>query len=178
MKHVMLRLLTLVLALTLFTSSALAYTKLQKGVSGYNVLYMQLALKYLGYSIETDGKYGPATANVVRAFQRDHKLTVDGVAGEKTLTLLYSLAPAYDPERQANPTAMPTAAPVVNPTPAPSGDGNALGVTGGGSLNLRQGAATNATVLASIRKIEDLMRTSPDMSATIRDISSNINARS
>ncbi len=150
MKHVMLRLLTLVLALTMFMSSALAYTKLQKGMSGDHVLYMQLALKYLGYSIETDGKYGAATANVVRAFQRDHKLTVDGVAGEKTLTLLYSLAPVYDPERQTNPTAVPTAAPVVNPTPASSGAGNALVVTGGGSLNLRQGAATNAKVLASI----------------------------
>ena len=88
MKHFVTRLLAFILALTLLTSSALAYTKLQKGMSGDNVLFMQLALKYLGYSIDTDGKYGAATANVVRAFQRDHKLTVDGVAGEMTLSLL------------------------------------------------------------------------------------------
>ena len=35
----------------------------------------------------------------------------------------------------------------------------------------------HATVLSSIRKIEDLMKTSPDMAATIRDINSNISAR-
>ena len=35
----------------------------------------------------------------------------------------------------------------------------------------------HATVLASIRKIEDLMKTSPDMASTIRDINSNISAR-
>ena len=36
----------------------------------------------------------------------------------------------------------------------------------------------HATVLASIRKIEDLIKISPDMAATIRDINSNIRARS
>ncbi len=36
----------------------------------------------------------------------------------------------------------------------------------------------HATVLASIRKIEDLIKISPDMAATIRDINSNISARS
>ena len=34
-----------------------------------------------------------------------------------------------------------------------------------------------ATVLASIRKVEDLMKTSPEMAATIRDITSNINSK-
>ena len=35
----------------------------------------------------------------------------------------------------------------------------------------------HATVLASIRKIEDMIKISPDMAATIRDINSNISAR-
>lgn len=35
----------------------------------------------------------------------------------------------------------------------------------------------HATVLSSIRKIEELMKTSPDMAATIRDINSNISAK-
>ncbi|NCC68645.1 MAG: chromosomal replication initiator protein DnaA, partial [Clostridia bacterium] len=36
----------------------------------------------------------------------------------------------------------------------------------------------HSTVLSSIRKIEDLLRTDPDMNGTIRDITSNINSRS
>ena len=35
----------------------------------------------------------------------------------------------------------------------------------------------HATVLSSIKKIEELMKTSPDMASTIRDITSNINAK-
>ena len=35
----------------------------------------------------------------------------------------------------------------------------------------------HATVLSSVRKIEDMMKTSPDMSGTIRDITSNINSK-
>jgi len=36
----------------------------------------------------------------------------------------------------------------------------------------------HSTVLSSIRKIEDLLRTDPDMNGTVRDITSNINSRS
>ncbi len=36
----------------------------------------------------------------------------------------------------------------------------------------------HSTVLASIRKIEEMIKTDPDMAATVRDISSNINSRS
>ena len=36
----------------------------------------------------------------------------------------------------------------------------------------------HSTVLQSIRKVENLLRTDPDMSSIVRDISSNINARS
>ena len=34
----------------------------------------------------------------------------------------------------------------------------------------------HATVLSSIRKVEDLLRTDPKMAATVRDITSNINS--
>jgi chromosomal replication initiator protein len=34
----------------------------------------------------------------------------------------------------------------------------------------------HATVLSSIRKIEDMLKTEPSMSAKIRDISSNVNS--
>lgn len=36
----------------------------------------------------------------------------------------------------------------------------------------------HSTVLSSIRKIEDLLRTDPEMNGTVRDITSNINSRS
>ena len=35
----------------------------------------------------------------------------------------------------------------------------------------------HSTVLSSIRKVEDLLKTDPDMNYTIRDITSNINSR-
>jgi chromosomal replication initiator protein len=34
----------------------------------------------------------------------------------------------------------------------------------------------HATVLSSIRKVEDLLKTDPSMAATVRDITSNINS--
>ena len=39
------------------------------------------------------------------------------------------------------------------------------------------GGRNHATVLSSIRKVEDMVRTRPDMAATIRDITSNINSK-
>ena len=36
----------------------------------------------------------------------------------------------------------------------------------------------HSTVLSSIRKIEDMIKTDPEVSATVRDISANINSRS
>lgn len=38
-------------------------------------------------------------------------------------------------------------------------------------------ARNHSTVLSSIRKIEDLLKTDPDISGTVRDITSNINSR-
>ena len=34
----------------------------------------------------------------------------------------------------------------------------------------------HATVLSSIRKVEDLLKTDPNMAGTVRDITSNINS--
>jgi chromosomal replication initiator protein len=35
----------------------------------------------------------------------------------------------------------------------------------------------HSTVLSSIRKVEDLLKTDPEISRTVRDISGNINSR-
>ena len=132
MKHAWTRLISLCLALLLAAPQALAYSKLQKGAKGVEVLAMQDALKKLGFSITADGKYGDATVKAVKAFQKQYGLTVDGVAGNKTLTLLYSLADMTAPRAVTTPTPdVPTA--VVT--------------TGGGSLKLRAKASTASSVV-------------------------------
>lgn len=85
--------LALAMALALVASSALAanYTTLRYRDQSSDVKTMQQALVALGYSTGgTDGKFGPTTEKAVRQFQKDNGLTVDGVAGNATLTLLYS----------------------------------------------------------------------------------------
>ncbi|MBQ9264407.1 MAG: SH3 domain-containing protein, partial [Clostridia bacterium] len=141
MKHALIRLVCVLLALTLMMSSAMAYNKLKKGSKGIEVMTMQEALKGLGYDIAVDGSYGNATVNVVKTFQKTYGLTVDGVAGNKTLTLLYSLASA----------ASATPAPAASGT-VPAGANTAVVTTTGGSLNFRAKASTasNVVVLAYI----------------------------
>ena len=142
-------LMLLSLLCALLCVPALAYDKLEKGMEGQDVLNMQLALKSLGYSIDTDGKYGAATVRVVKSFQRQHRLAQDGVAGNQTLTLLYSLAPAYAPGNGTAPTAIPYITPP--PAAAPStAAGTATVITTGGSLNLREGASSSAKTILTI----------------------------
>ncbi|TEB17316.1 D-gamma-glutamyl-meso-diaminopimelic acid endopeptidase CwlS precursor [Pelotomaculum sp. FP] len=67
---------------------------LKQGMSGDNVLKLQTKLSELGYYQGTpDGAFGPGTRSAVANFQYDNKLTVDGVAGEKTLLALQSANP-------------------------------------------------------------------------------------
>ncbi|MBR6187203.1 MAG: SH3 domain-containing protein [Clostridia bacterium] len=142
MKRALIRFVSVVLILILITPAGRASEKLKQGDSGSTVLQMQLALQSLGYSIKTDGKYGKDTVAVVKEFQRDYKLTADGVAGSNTLSLLSILAPAYFSG---------TSSSAPSPTPVPT---NANGITSarviGGSLNLRTGAAETASIVTEI----------------------------
>ena len=147
MKHISMLLVLILLAEVFFTFPALAYDKLEKNMSGPDVMNMQLALKSLGYSIDADGKYGALTAKVVKAFQRAHSLTVDGVAGNQTLTALYLLAPAYAPEKNGGATDIPFTTPTAAPS-VPSAD-MAVAVSPGG-LNLREAASASARVITVI----------------------------
>ena len=65
--------------------------KLQRGDSGQDVYNLQNALKYLGYTVTLDGKYGYDTMNAVKSFQQDQGLTADGVAGKQTLARVSEL---------------------------------------------------------------------------------------
>lgn len=54
-------------------------------MNGPDVVRLQKALSTLGYFQEScDGIYGLGTAEAVRAFQTDHALTPDGIAGAET----------------------------------------------------------------------------------------------
>lgn len=59
------------------------------GSRGEEVRQIQTKLKNLGYlQGNVDGIYGNQTKEAVTAFQRDHGLSPDGIAGEKTLAAL------------------------------------------------------------------------------------------
>ncbi len=64
---------------------------LKVGSTGEDVTLLQERLKELNYfSGDADGIYGSNTATAVRMFQRTNGMTVDGVAGVKTLTAVYA----------------------------------------------------------------------------------------
>ena len=73
-------------------SSSDTSTSLQKGSSGTEVRNLQYVLAELGYyDGSINGEYGHTTADAVRAFQINNDISpVDGVAGPKTLKVIYS----------------------------------------------------------------------------------------
>lgn len=61
------------------------------GAQGPMVVELQTRLKELGYyEGAIDGDFGNGTKAAVEAFQQTNGLETDGIAGQKTLTLLYS----------------------------------------------------------------------------------------
>ena len=66
---------------------------LKYGDSGSRVTEMQTALVKLGYNTNgVDGRFGAGTQRAVISFQKDNGLEADGLAGTKTLELLYAKA--------------------------------------------------------------------------------------
>ena len=64
---------------------------LKEGMNGSGVRSLQTQLKSLGYYTgSVDGDYGAGTTSAVTAFQGDHGLTQDGVAGKATLNAIYA----------------------------------------------------------------------------------------
>lgn len=58
--------------------------QLDKGCASPSVETMQNLLADVGYDIVVDGRFGKDTDAVLRQFQKDYKLTVDGIAGPLT----------------------------------------------------------------------------------------------
>lgn len=53
-------------------------------IKNSHVEWLQDALKTLKYNIKVDGSFGPATEKIVKQFQYDYKLYIDGWAGPNT----------------------------------------------------------------------------------------------
>lgn len=120
------------------------FQTLRKGTESEAVYWLQMKLFEKGYYHGSiTGGYYEGTVEAVRAFQRDHGLSVDGVAGKATLTKVYeeqlatpvpiaalspystvglpSPTPSDNPATApaVKPTATPTATPWTPPTPTP-----------------------------------------------------------
>lgn len=75
----------------LYAVSTSKYETLRPGDNGTAVRQLQTTLKQKGYYTgSVDGDYGSGTVSAVKAFQKKMGLTADGIAGETTLTALYS----------------------------------------------------------------------------------------
>ncbi len=65
--------------------------KLKKGTESEAVYWMQMKLKELGYYTGTvTGGYYSGTVEAVKAFQKDHNISPDGVASVRTLEAIYA----------------------------------------------------------------------------------------
>ncbi len=109
-------------------------TILRNGSAGEEVKKLQQALKDKGYDLGSygvDGIFGAKTESAVRKYQKDNGLAVDGIAGEKTLGSLYTVAQKpvqTTPAVSTTPTGSTQAAykpsvqsvPVVSTQPAPA----------------------------------------------------------
>lgn len=74
------------------SSGSSSGSALREGDESSAVLELQTMLKEQGYYYgDLTGKFGTLTKRAVRQFQDDQDLTVDGIAGSKTLNLLRSL---------------------------------------------------------------------------------------
>ncbi|WP_249345667.1 peptidoglycan-binding protein [Microbispora sp. H11081] len=60
---------------------------------GDDVRTWQARMKALGYDIDVDGAYGPASQEVCRRFQKDRRLDVDGVVGPDTWNAAFAAKP-------------------------------------------------------------------------------------
>ena len=101
----------------LFSANAPSYTmaagfmQLEAGDTGIQVQNLQSRLISLGYlSGKADGDFGAKTTAAVKDFQQTAGLTVDGIAGLRTISALFAAA-------------APTAAPTQAPTQAPAASG-------------------------------------------------------
>ncbi len=64
----------------------------QTGDVGLAVEQLQFFLKWQGYKISIDGKFGSNTNDALKSFQKKNSLKVDGIAGKSTEDEFFKLA--------------------------------------------------------------------------------------
>ena len=81
-----------VMAVTPDPAAPTAEPVLRTGSRGQEVKDLQSRLQALGYySGEIDGQYGPGTKEAVTAFQKQNGLDADGMVGQETKSILFSV---------------------------------------------------------------------------------------
>lgn len=71
--------------------------RIDLGDIGYEVKLIQSLLKRIGYNIEkVDGIFGIETKEIIKKFQKDHKLMIDGIVGKNTRRLIDNYIQGYD----------------------------------------------------------------------------------
>ena len=81
-----------VMAVTPDPSQPTAVPVLRNGSKGQDVKDLQSRLAGLGYYTgDIDGEFGPGTKEAVTAFQKANGLEADGIVGEETRNLLFSV---------------------------------------------------------------------------------------
>ncbi len=84
--------LIIVLFLIMSFSSIINAELLQRGDRNKGVESIQQKLAYIGYNIDVDGIYGPKTEQVVKKFQDNNGLAIDGIVGENTRNTLKNVS--------------------------------------------------------------------------------------
>lgn len=70
--------------LTQYDATSVSKTVLRMGERGEQVRRLQTLLSHQGYQLAIDGIFGVKTQEAVKAFQAEHGLVVDGIAGMNT----------------------------------------------------------------------------------------------
>lgn len=68
-----------------------SHPQIKRGSTGKPVTHLQCLLQVMGYGyVAQDGIFGRQTDKAVRAFQKSHKLVIDGIVGPKTWASLHA----------------------------------------------------------------------------------------
>ena len=108
---------------------------LDRGDRGGTVRALQTGLKELGYTVTTDGDFGPQTERALQSFQRSNRLSPDGVAGPQTASALLRALEMRNTETPS--------APSPSPEPSPSQGASwssTLSQLSASGVTLREGA--------------------------------------